>query len=96
MKDDEIVEYHPHRAIRDLDGTEPLTELAGQTFIIKNVEFFEARNYTIAKVTLDNGKAYRTTSEVLVKQLKEIAEILKQCKKVKVTLGRRKRYYTFE
>jgi hypothetical protein len=94
-KEEEVVEYHPSKKIADLDGTEPLTNIAGRTIIIEDVEFYETGRYTIAKVKAKEG-VFRTTSEVLVKQLKEIKQLTDQGKKVKAKVIKRGRYYTFE
>jgi len=94
-KKEEIVEYKPKRQIQELDGTKQLTELVNETFIITDVKFYETPSYTIAKVEVEGKGAYRTTSEVLIKQLKEIKELIEQGKKVKVTLTKVKKYYTF-
>jgi soluble cytochrome b562 len=91
----EIVEYKPPRGIEELDNTQRLTDLVGQTVTIKEVQFFETANLVIAKVILEDGKAYRTTSDVLVKQLREIKKLTDEGKLVKTTLTKRKRYYTF-
>ena len=94
-EEEEVVEYHPRRRIADLDGTEPLTIMVGRTVTIEDVEFYETGRYTIAKVKAKEG-LFRTTSEVLVKQLREIAELIKKGKKVRAKVVKRGRYYTFE
>jgi len=93
--EDEVVEYHPSRKVEGLDGTEPLTNMAGKTIVIYDVQFIETDRYTIAKVWANEG-VFRTTSEVLVKQLKEIKELISKGKKVKAKVIKRGRYYTFE
>lgn len=92
---EEIVEYKPKKQIEELDGTKPLTNLVNETFIITDVKFYETPSYTIAKVIVEDRGAYRTTSDVLVKQLREIKQLIEQGKKVKVTLTKVKKYYTF-
>jgi hypothetical protein len=94
-KEEEVVEYHPSRRIEGLDGTERLTDMAGKTITIEDVEFIEAGRFTVAKVKAKEG-VFRTTSEVLVKQLKEIKQLTDQGKKVKAKVIKRGRYYTFE
>jgi hypothetical protein len=93
--EEEVVEYHPSRRIADLDGTEPLTIMVGRTVTIEDVEFYETGRYTIAKVKAKEG-LFRTTSEVLVKQLREIKQLTDQGKKVRAKIVKRGRYYTFE
>jgi hypothetical protein len=92
---EEIVDYKPKRAIEELDGTKPLITLVNETFIITNVKFYETPSFTIAKVEVEGKGSYRTTSEVLIKQLREIKQLLDQGKKVRVTLAKVKQYYTF-
>jgi hypothetical protein len=94
-KKEEIIDYKPKRTIQELDGTKPLIQLVNETFIIEDVKFFETPSFTIAKVMVKDKGAYRTTSEVLIKQLKEIKQLLEQGKKVRVTLAKVKQYYTF-
>jgi hypothetical protein len=93
--EDEVIEYHPQKGFKELDNTKQLTDLVGQVIIISNVQFFETPRLKIAKVTTDKGD-YRTTSEVLLKQLEDIKKITDTGKKVKVKLTKKKRYYTFE
>ena len=94
-KEEEIVDYKPKRNIPELDGTKPLITLVNETFIIEDVKFFETSSFTIAKVEVKGKGSYRTTSEVLVKQLREIKQLIEQGKKVRVTLAKVKQYYTF-
>jgi soluble cytochrome b562 len=96
-KEEEVVEYHPSRRIEGLDGTERLTDMAGKTITIEDVDFIEAGRFTVAKVKAKEG-VFRTTSEVLVKQLKEIKQLLDEgkAKAVKAKVIKRGRYYTFE
>jgi hypothetical protein len=90
------VEYKPSKRIAELDDTKPLALLVGESFVIDNVEFWETSKYTIAKVSVKGRGSYRTTSEVIVKQLKEIKErILDKGKAARVTLLKRGRYLTF-
>ena len=80
-------------------GTEDsLAALEGETFIIRNVEWRQTRLGEAALIEVEHKgtiKKYHTFSRVLIDQLKEIEEYLNQGKKVRVTLERRKRYYTF-
>jgi hypothetical protein len=69
--------------------------MVGRTVTIEDVEFYETRRYTIAKVKAKEG-VFRTTSEVLVKQLREIKQLTDQGKKVRAKIVKRGRYYTFE
>ncbi|MGQ9507544.1 MAG: hypothetical protein ACUVTB_06810 [Candidatus Bathycorpusculaceae bacterium] len=96
----EVIEYHPRKGIAELDGTQPLTELVNQEFVITSIEFYMASVGEVAKVIVDGKGAYRTTSEVLMKQLRDIkANILGKNPnakvKVKLIKHTHKRYYTF-
>jgi len=96
-KGEKILEYHPPKGIRELDGTKPLTNLVNEEFIITDVKFFTSGLGEIAKVTVKERGDYRTTSQVLLKQLKQIKQMLDEgADGVKVKLSKRKRYYTFE
>ena len=83
-----------------LDDTEPLDVLLNTSFVITAVEFGETAVGKYAVVTTEDGKKYRTFSQVLLKQLAFIDSYLKdyedEVQGVRVTLKKRKRYYTFE
>jgi len=79
-----------------------LTDLEGETLIIKDVEFLEnlgnLGEVAIVTVERENGKIERrhTFSKVLIKQLQLVQQHLKQGKEVVAGLVKQKRYYTFE
>ena len=83
-------------------GTEGnLTDLVGQTFIIKDVEWLEREirnekvNIPIVTVEVDGKtKKYHTWSRVISKQLEAIEEQLRKGVYVKATVKKVKRYYT--
>ena len=83
-----------------LDETEALDTLLNTTFVITDVQFGETKVGKFAVVTLDNGKKYRTFSQVLLEQLGYIDSYLQdyegEVDGVRVTLKKVKRYYTFE
>jgi len=73
-----------------------IVELLNLSFIITSVSFTEGNYGKIAVITTDNGSKYYTSSKVLLKQLEEIKKYTDRGQKVKVTLRKVKRYYTFE
>jgi len=83
-----------------LDSHGRLTDYLNEEMIIKDVEFTELGNYgdvAIATVEVKNvERRLHTFSQVLIKQLKAIEDVLKEGKVVKARLVKRKRYYTFE
>jgi len=76
-----------------------LSELVGETFLIKSVEITEIAlgEVAIAEIERD-GKTERrhTFSSVLIDQLKQVKEFTDKGKKVKATLKKVKRYYTLQ
>ena len=83
-----------------LDDTEPIDTLLNTSFVITAVEFGETAVGKFAVVTTEDGKRYRTFSGVLLKQLAFIDSYLQdyegEVDGVRVTLRKRKRYFTFE
>lgn len=73
-----------------------LGDLVNKEFRISSVRFGDGQfgEYAIVDV-LDEGD-YRTSSDVLVRQLHTIAEHTEAGKLVKVTLRKVKQYFTFE
>jgi len=100
MKQKTITDFSEIAPLNALDGTEPLDTLLNTTFVITKVEFGETKTGKYAIVTLDNGKKYRTFSQVLLEQLAFIDSYLNdyedEVEGVRVTLRKVKRYYTFE
>jgi len=90
-----IVEYHPNKRIPELDNTTPLADLVGKELVITDVRFMETSKFVVAIVTLSDGNKYRTVSNVLVKQLKEIKKMTDEGNHVKAKLTKRGRYLTF-
>jgi hypothetical protein len=93
MSESKIIEYR-------LKGKnawgENISVLLNQSFVITNVEFDEGAYGAVAIFTVgDDGKKYYTSSKVLTKQAMEIAQLIKEGYKVKVTLRKVKRYLTF-
>lgn len=92
-KQAKIVDYTPKSK---LSNTVNLSQLLNQQFIIEDIEFTTGNFGEVAIVTIaGKTEKYRTSSKVLLKQLHEISEYLKQGMKVRVTLKRVKRYYSF-
>ena len=87
---------------RESFGTEGnLTDLVGQTFIIKDIEWLEREirnekvNIPIVTVEVDGEtRKYHTWSRVISKQLEAIEEQLRKGVYVKATVKKVKRYYT--
>lgn len=86
------------KKFKDILGTdfsEPLlTDLLDETFTIDDVRFETGSlgDYAIVTVGVIN---YRTSSSVLISQLRNIVEDIKR-EGVEVTLRQKKRYLTFE
>jgi len=98
-KKEEVVKFSEvYKGSLNADGR--LTDFVNEVMIIEKVEFAEISNYgevAIATVRIaDSTLRLYTFSQVLIKQLKAIKEIVDQGKKVEAHLVRRKRYYTFE
>ena len=93
-----VIDYGDINPARSGDFALPLLTdaFADQTFEITKVRFAEGNFGPYAVVTVGN-KEYRTSSKVVVKQLKNVEDALKSgFDSVRVTLRRVKRYYTFE
>jgi len=83
-------------------GTEGnLTDLVGQTFIIKSIEWVEREirgekvNIPIVTVEVDGEtKKYHTWSRVISKQLEAVEEQLMKGVYIEATIRKVKRYYT--
>jgi len=71
-----------------------LAELLDQEFVIHSVRFEQGGFGEFAVLTTNKG-TFRTSSQVLLKQLHGIEDVLKD-KIVQATLRKRKNYYTFE
>ena len=69
-----------------------LSELVGQEITIREVRFRKGKYGEYAVVTLEDGKEYRTSSEVIIDQLKEIEKALEDSM-VKARVKRVKNYY---
>lgn len=93
-KKKEVIDYEPATSE---DFALPLLteEMTDKTFEIEQVRFDEGRFGEYAVLIIE-GKDYRTSSVVLLKQLHSIQEIIAEKDvTVRVTLKRVKRYYTF-
>lgn len=76
----------------------PLKELVNQEFLIVGAEFYKGMYGDFAIVTVrvkGEDVKYRTSSQVLIEQLKKMKQYLDKGIAVKVRLRKRKRYYTF-
>jgi hypothetical protein len=93
MNESKIIDYKPKGKN---NWGENISVLLNQSFVITNVEFEEGAYGAVAIFTVgDDGKKYYTSSKVLTKQAVEIAQLIKEGHKVRVTLRRVKRYLTF-
>jgi len=55
--------------------TKPLADLEGQIFVISEVQFVKPRLYKSESAILKiNGEYYRTSSEVIVEELKRVKQ----------------------
>jgi hypothetical protein len=88
-----IVDYTQATA-QKLPENQPLTDLVDKTFVIQRVEFYPSKYGEIALVYV-NDKAYRTVSEVIIRQLHRLEETLKEGYAIRVKLIKYKRYLTF-
>jgi len=73
-----------------------LTDLVNTEIKIKSIRFSEGKYGEYAVVTLENGEQYRTSSTVLLDQLKKFKEYTDQGMVIVATIRKQKRYYTFE
>ncbi|MBW2562203.1 MAG: hypothetical protein JRE40_15295 [Deltaproteobacteria bacterium] len=74
-----------------------LSELVGKEFEIQGVAFGEGRFGEYAVVDVKGLGKYRTSSEVLLRQLEEIADFIdREDDTVIVKLAKVKNYYTFQ
>jgi hypothetical protein len=92
-KQKSIIDYMPQKST---NWGENITNLLNQQFVIRKVYFDSGSYGEVGIVEIEpDGKTYYTSSKVLLKQLKEIAQLIAEGKMVRVTLKRVKRYYTF-
>jgi len=100
LKQKTIVDFSEVAPESPLADTEPIDVLLNTSFVIKKVEFGETAQGNYAIVETEDGKRYRTFSQVLLKQLGFIDSFLhdyeEEVEGVRVTLRKKKRYYTFE
>ncbi|MHC1630748.1 MAG: hypothetical protein ACXQT4_00360 [Methanotrichaceae archaeon] len=73
-----------------------LTDLVNTEIKIKDIRFAEGQYGEYAVVTLENGEQYRTSSTVLLDQLKKFKQYTDQGMIIVATVRKQKRYYTFE
>jgi hypothetical protein len=93
MNEPGVVEYKPKGK---REWGENINALLNQTFVITGVKFEEGAYGPVAVFEVgEDGKKYYTSSRVLVKQAMEIAQLIQQGYKVRVTLRKIKRYLTF-
>lgn len=78
---------------RGNDFSLPLvSELEGKEITIENIRFGAGKYGEYAVITLDNGKEYRTSSMVLLEQLKELQKYINDYK-ITGTVKKVKKYY---
>jgi len=98
LSNEDIIEYSP--AYQRPFDTEyrRIDEILNIPLIIKNVVFERYNDREIVHIlaeTLDGKEfATRTSSSVLLKQLRQFESLLKNGKKLKAKIAKRKRYYT--
>lgn len=71
-----------------------IAQLLNTVFVIEKAEFYRGNYGEYAIVKTDSGE-YRTSSRVLIEQLKIMEPYLIKGQKVRVKLVKVKRYYTF-
>lgn len=76
------------------DKTPNIKELAGKTFVIKSYRLKTGTDYLQAYVMTDIGE-YRTSSEVIIKQLERMKPDLDKGETVRAGFEKVKKYYTF-
>lgn len=72
-----------------------IAQLVNNIFVIEKVEFYKGNYGDYAIVRVEGGEEYRTSSRVLIEQLKVMEPYLIKGHKVRVKLVKVKRYYTF-
>jgi len=72
-----------------------LSELAGKEIVIREIRFGEGKFGKYAVVKLDSGEEYRTTSEVVMKQLEKMQQVL-QDSMVKARVKKVRNYYILD
>jgi len=78
------------------DFSKPLiSELEGKEIVITNVRFDSSKYGEYAVITTEDGKQYRTSGMVLLKQLRELQKYLQQYK-VRAKVKKIKNYYILE
>jgi hypothetical protein len=98
LSNEDIIEYSPTYQ-RPFDTEyRRIDEILNIPLLIKDMTFEKYEDRQIAHIlaeTLDGKEfATRTSSSVLIKQLKQFEQIFKSGKKLKAKIIRRKRYYT--
>jgi hypothetical protein len=98
IKDTDIIEYQPtYNRPYDVEYRR-VDEILNLPLIIKDitVEHYNDREVINILVETLDGKEFatRTSSSVLIKQLKQFESLLKSGKKLKAKIVKRKRYYT--
>ena len=85
------------RAKAEEIGVAPITDLLSTTFKIIHVAINKGLAYDTAILTTKSGGKYRTSSDVLLEQLKNIQFWLDEsdCADVEVSLKQVGNYYTF-
>ena len=78
-------------------GVAPITDLLQTSFDITTVEITKGLEYETAILTTKSGAKYRTSSDVLLEQLRAIEKWLTEpgVESVHVSLRQVGRYYTF-
>ena len=98
IKDTDIIEYQPTYQRPFETEYKRVDEVLNIPLLIKDVVFEQYNDREIAHIlceTLDGKEfATRTSSSVLIKQLKQFEQLLKSGKKLKAKIAKRKRYYT--
>jgi len=72
-----------------------LSKLVGKKVVITDIRFGGGYYGAYAIVTLDDKKEYRTSSKVLIDQLKMMIEHVTNGKNVSAKLQKKEEYYTF-
>ena len=98
LSNEDIIEYSPTYQ-RPFDTEyRRIDEILNIPLIIKDVVFERYNDREIVHIlaeTLDGKEfATRTSSSVLLKQLRQFESLLKNGKKLKAKISKRKRYYT--
>jgi len=98
LHNEDVIEYSPVYQ-RPFDTEyKRVDEVLNIPLLIKDVVFEQYNDREIAHIlceTLDGKEfATRTSSSVLIKQLRQFEQLLKSGKKLKAKIAKRKRYYT--